>query len=70
MEPVRISQGDAHVAASTSLTPSERSLRARVAAHTRWAQTPDRAAATASARQVFLDRFDREVDPDGSRKAS
>lgn len=38
------------------LTPSERVLRARLAAHEKWAQT---------ARQAFLDRFERQVDPDG-----
>ena len=48
------------------LTPSERVLRARLAAHTRWAQETDRQAATAKARAAFLDRFDREVDPDGT----
>lgn len=47
-------------------SPSQRALRARVAAHTRWSQTPDRAAATAPARQAQLDRFDKQVDPDGT----
>ncbi|MEU4675750.1 hypothetical protein [Micromonospora sp. NPDC023737] len=46
--------------------PTERALLARVAAHTRWAQTPDRTAATAGARKAFRDRFEREVDPDGT----
>ncbi|MEV4212931.1 hypothetical protein [Micromonospora sp. NPDC049662] len=45
--------------------PTERALLARVAAHTRWAKTPDRAASTAAARQAFRDRFEREVDPEG-----
>ncbi|MFI7678530.1 hypothetical protein [Actinophytocola sp. NPDC049390] len=40
---------------------SERSLRARLAAHARWANTPDRAAATAAARQANLDRFEKQV---------
>jgi hypothetical protein len=40
-------------------------LRAQTAAHTRWAKTADRLAATAPARQAALDRFEREVDPDG-----
>ncbi|HET6836112.1 MAG TPA: hypothetical protein VFH30_19780 [Acidimicrobiales bacterium] len=48
------------------LTPAERSLRARIAVHTSWAQTPDRAARTAPARRAALDRFQRQVDPDGS----
>jgi hypothetical protein len=44
---------------------SERVLRARLAAHSKWATTPDRSEATAAARQAFNDRFAREVDPDG-----
>lgn len=46
-------------------SPAERSLQARLAAHTSWAQTTDPAARTASARAAFLDRFEREVDKDG-----
>jgi hypothetical protein len=48
-----------------SLTPSQRSLRARMAAHSSWARTPDPAARTAPARKSFLDRFERAVDPEG-----
>lgn len=48
------------------LPPSERTLRARVAAHTSWANTPDPTSRTAPGRMAFLDRFDREVDPDGT----
>lgn len=44
---------------------ASRSLAARIAAHSSWAHTPDRAARTAAARQAFADRFEREVDPDG-----
>ena len=44
---------------------SERVLRSRVAAHESWARTPDRAARTAPAREAMLDRFEREVDPNG-----
>lgn len=47
------------------MEPNERVLRARLAAHTRWAQESDPAAATAKARQAFMDRFEREVDPEG-----
>jgi hypothetical protein len=43
----------------------DRAIIAKVAAHTRWANTVDRTAATAKARQAFADRFEREVDPDG-----
>ncbi len=45
--------------------PSERALRARIAAHSKWACTADTTAATAAARTAFLDRFEREIDPDG-----
>jgi len=37
-----------------------------MAAHSSWARTPDPAARTAPACQRFLDRFEREVDPDGT----
>lgn len=47
------------------MTPAQRSLRARIAAHLSWANTSDRAARTAAARKAALDRFDRLVDPDG-----
>lgn len=47
------------------LTPAEQSLRASIAVHESWARTPDRAARTAPAREAFLERFEREVDPDG-----
>lgn len=42
-----------------------RTLIAQQAAHTRWAFEPDRTAATQPARDGFLRRFEREVDPDG-----
>jgi hypothetical protein len=46
-------------------SPAERSLRARYAAHKSWASTPDPAKRTLAARTAFLDRFERDVDPDG-----
>lgn len=46
------------------LTSHERSLRARVASHISWAMTQDRSARTAPARDAFMARFEREVDPD------
>lgn len=50
-----------------SPTPDvNRSLTARIAAHTRWARTVDRSAATAAARTAFETRFEREVDPQGT----
>lgn len=48
-----------------SSTPEQRVLAARIAAHSKWAQTADPTDATAPARKAFLDRFEREVDPDG-----
>jgi hypothetical protein len=48
-----------------SVPESERTLRARLAAHQSWANTTDRAARTAKARKAQLERFEREVDPDG-----
>ncbi len=47
-----------------SLSPSERSLRARLAAHTLHSRV-DPTQHTAPARKAFLERFEREVDPDG-----
>jgi hypothetical protein len=47
------------------LTPAERTLRARLAAHLKWARCADPTAATAPARAAFDARFQREVDPDG-----
>ena len=48
-----------------SLTPTERSLRAQIAAHESWAHTIDRSARTANARKAMLDKFERQVDPEG-----
>lgn len=49
----------------SELTPEQRSMRARVAAHERWAKTADRSAATAPAREAAASRFEQQVDPDG-----
>lgn len=46
-----------------SLTPEQRALRARIAAHTRWSKARDRAAELAKARAAFKSRFEQEVDP-------
>ena len=48
-----------------SLSPSERTLRARIAAHESWAKTPDRKARTSAGTKAFLDKFELGVDPDG-----
>ena len=44
---------------------SERSLRGRIGAYTRWANTEDRYMATRPAREGFYAKFEREVDPEG-----
>ncbi len=49
---------------SGALTPAQRTLRAQIAAHTRWANE-DPVAGTEKARAAFLDKFERDVDPDG-----
>lgn len=49
----------------SGLSPEQRVLRARLAAHTSWANTDDRAARTQAARDRFNERFLREADPDG-----
>ena len=50
------------------MTPEQRSLQARMAAHSLHARVANPAAHTAPARRAFLDRFEREVDPDGVLK--
>lgn len=46
-----------------SLTPAQRTLRARLAAYTLHSRT-DSTTHTAPARRAFLDRFHEQVDPD------
>lgn len=53
----------------TDLNPEERSLRARIAVHTSWANTLDPASRTAKARAAANDRFEkqaREKHPDAT----
>jgi hypothetical protein len=38
----------------------------QIAAEISWSRTTDRSARTRPARQAFLRRFEREVDPDGN----
>jgi hypothetical protein len=47
------------------VTPEQRVLRARLAAHTMHARNQDPTAHTAPARAAFDQRFYDEVDPDG-----
>lgn len=44
------------------MTPAERTQKARLAAHARWAREPDRSKATAPARRAALDRFERQAE--------
>ncbi len=46
-------------------TPGERSMQARLAAHTSWSRTSDASARTKPARDAFCERFEIEVDPNG-----
>jgi hypothetical protein len=46
-----------------AVTPEQRRLQARLAAQVRWSRSDGREG-TAAARRAFLDRFEREVDPD------
>jgi hypothetical protein len=50
--------------AARSLTSTELTLRAQAAAHTSWANTPDRTARTKHGRDRFLARFEETVDPE------
>lgn len=47
-----------------ALTPSERSMQARIAAHSLHAQYDSREL-TAAGRKAFMDSFERKVDPEG-----
>jgi hypothetical protein len=51
--------------ATPSSDKANRVLQARMAAHALHAHVEDPAAHTAPAREVFLSRFEREVDPEG-----
>ena len=46
--------------------PMAKSINARIAAEISWARTHDRAARTRPAREAFIRRFEKEVDPDGA----
>jgi hypothetical protein len=52
------------MAASTGLTPEERSQRARLSAFASWANTPDRTARSQRGRDAFRESFDKKVDRD------
>ena len=43
-----------------------KNINGRIAAEVSWARTSDRSARTRPARDAFLKRFEKEVDPDGA----
>ena len=45
--------------------PHLKDINKRIAAEVSWSRTADRSARTKPGRQAFLDRFEREVDPEG-----
>ena len=49
----------------TARTPEDLTRIARLGAIASWAKTFDRSARTAPARRAALERFERQVDPDG-----
>jgi hypothetical protein len=49
--------------------PEDRRRYGTLGAHTQWSRERDRTARTAGARRAFLDRFEREVDPEGTLPA-
>lgn len=53
-----------------SSIPADRSTIASIAAHTQWANTPDRTARTAAARRGLEARFLREAGGDPARAES
>lgn len=55
---------------SSGLTPSQRVLRAKIAAHESWAHTEDWTARTANGRKAFEDKFLEEADGDRRRAES
>lgn len=48
-----------------TLTPERAAQLGRIGSHSRWAHEPDRVAATQPARDGFMAKFERQVDPDG-----
>lgn len=46
-----------------SMTPAERSLRARTAVHTSWANTADRSARGRHGVEARLRKFEQQLDP-------
>lgn len=47
------------------ITPEQHSRNSRIGAHVSWANTTDRDARTAPGRKAAMDRFEKQVDPEG-----
>lgn len=47
------------------MNQDERTARAKLGAHTSWANTPNPTARTEAARKAADDRFEKQVDPEG-----
>jgi hypothetical protein len=54
----------------SEVSPADRRLAGQIAAHTKWANTTDRTAATAAARAALEQKFLNEADGDPKRAAS
>jgi hypothetical protein len=67
LDSVQLSARDA---SDWALKAAERSLHGRMAAHALHARVADPSAHTAPARQAFLERFERQADPDGILSAA
>jgi hypothetical protein len=52
------------VASGAVMSHSAKDINRRIAAEISWSRTDDRSARTRPAREAFLKRFEREVDPD------
>lgn len=48
------------------MSNSIKQIAGSIGAHESWSRTADRTARTAPGRRAFLERFEREVDPEGT----
>jgi hypothetical protein len=64
-----LAAGDELTSEQTGMSPARRRRRARIVGHASWANTADRAARTAAGTRAFLERFDRQVDPNNELPA-
>jgi hypothetical protein len=55
--------------AKSTDNPQFRRQRGRLGAYASWARTEDRSARTLPARRAMLDKFEKEVDPEGKLTA-